>query len=96
MRQAMSDELTPAGMEAVARPFAEPCARRLWEWANADGHTIAHVSRLDLKRVMQEYDRRGEELERLRHVQCLGHVYTSLGPPEQCGNWAGHEGKCAP
>jgi multidrug resistance efflux pump len=57
----VSDELTPAGMEAAARPFAEPCARKLREWAESD-HGTAMVNRLDLKRVMQEYDSLRSEL----------------------------------
>lgn len=61
------DELTPASMEAAARPFAEPCARNLREWAESD-YDMAIVSRLDLKRVMQEYDRRGELLAKVRGV----------------------------
>lgn len=54
----MNDELTPASMEAAIRPFYEPCERRLREWVESN-YVTTHVSRLDLKRVMQEYDRRG-------------------------------------
>lgn len=43
-----------------------------------------------------EFDRRGAELDRIRRVRCLGHVYSGLQPPEQCGDYAGHEGKCQP
>lgn len=46
--------------------------------------------------VMAEFDRRGAELDRIRRVRCLGHVYSGLQPPEQCGDYAGHEGKCQP
>lgn len=56
-----ADELTPAGMEAAARPFVEPCERRLREWAESD-YITARVNRLDLKRVLDELDELRAEL----------------------------------
>jgi hypothetical protein len=52
------ERMTPAGMEAAIRPFYEPCERRLREWVESN-HVNARVNRLDLKRLMCEYDRRG-------------------------------------
>lgn len=63
-----------------------------WCRSEVFGTQRSHV----LKTLLAEYDRRGEELDRIRRVRCLGHVYSGLQPPEQCGDYAGHEGKCQP
>lgn len=62
-----------------------------WRGYVAPGSTETHLGVL-----LAEFDRRGAELDRIRRVRCLGHVYSGLQPPEQCGDYAGHEGKCQP
>lgn len=67
------------------------------EWARwAAEHDDWDKTRVLMGVLLREYDRMRAELERLRHVQCFGQIYSGLQPPERCGNWAGHEGKCQP
>jgi hypothetical protein len=49
-----------------------------------------------LRKLIRERREALEELDRIRRVRCLGHLYSGLQPPEQCGDYAGHEGKCQP
>jgi hypothetical protein len=55
------------------------------------------ILRRALTGVLEEYDRVRAELDRIHQVQCRGCVYDHPeNPPERCGHYAGHEGKCEP
>lgn len=73
-------------------------AERAWRWRaeHPRGINLSTGQKVQLRMLLAEFDRRGAELDRIRRVRCLGHVYSGLQPPEQCGDYAGHEGKCQP
>jgi hypothetical protein len=83
----MSEQPSP---DDLAEPMFVRNVRRL-----AQGEHLYHPAE-SLRPFVAEFDRRGQELDRIRRVRCLGHVYSGLQPPEQCGDYAGHEGKCQP